>query len=57
MAEKNPSCMCGCGKKTKGGKFLPGHDAKLRGKLIRGDIKGNSAQWSFFRSHGWKKPK
>lgn len=25
-----PICACGCGKSTKGGKFLPGHDSKLR---------------------------
>jgi hypothetical protein len=23
-------CLCGCGEKTKGGKFCPGHDQKLR---------------------------
>jgi hypothetical protein len=26
-------CECGCGGETKGGKFLPGHDQKLRSKL------------------------
>ena len=25
-----PLCACGCGQPTKGGTFLPGHDAKLR---------------------------
>ena len=25
-------CGCGCKKKTKGGTFLPGHDAKLKAK-------------------------
>ncbi len=28
-----PDCACGCGEQTKGGKFLPGHDQKLRKKL------------------------
>jgi len=28
-------CVCGCGEQTKGGRFVPGHDAKMRGKLIR----------------------
>lgn len=23
-------CLCGCGEKTKGGTFCPGHDQKLR---------------------------
>lgn len=27
-------CMCGCGETTKGGKFLPGHDAKLKSQLL-----------------------
>jgi hypothetical protein len=35
-------CMCSCGGKTKGGAFLPGHDAKLRSDLVaqirKGDI-------------------
>lgn len=26
-------CMCGCGELTKGGKFCPGHDQKLRQKM------------------------
>lgn len=28
----NP-CACGCGQATKGGRFLPGHDAKLRATI------------------------
>lgn len=31
MAER--ICDCGCGGKTKGGKFLPGHDQKLRSAI------------------------
>lgn len=26
-------CMCGCGDETKGGKFRPGHDQKLRAAI------------------------
>jgi len=26
-------CACGCGQLTRGGTFLPGHDAKLRAKI------------------------
>jgi hypothetical protein len=28
-----PECACGCGQQTKGGTFLPGHDAKLRARI------------------------
>jgi hypothetical protein len=46
-------CLCGCGGHTKGGRFLPGHDARLRGKLIGKEIKGTSAQRAWFkRAHG-----
>lgn len=32
-----PFCACGCGKRTKGGTFLQGHDQRLRGMLKRGE--------------------
>ena len=50
-----PMCLCGCGQRTKGGRFKPGHDAKLHGKLADGTIKGNKEQWKVFRANGWKK--
>jgi hypothetical protein len=28
-------CTCGCGDTTKGGRFLPGHDQKLRAEIER----------------------
>jgi hypothetical protein len=28
-----PICACGCGEETKGGKFLQGHEQKLRKQL------------------------
>ena len=28
-------CLCSCGGITKGGRFLPGHDARLHGELKR----------------------
>ncbi len=31
---KPKPCLCGCGDMTKGGKFLPGHDAKLYGAIV-----------------------
>lgn len=35
-----PICACGCKDSTKGGKFLPGHDAKLRAAIEKsvGDL-------------------
>lgn len=27
------TCICGCGEETKGGKFRPGHDQKLRAAI------------------------
>lgn len=30
-----PSCQCQCGRWTRGGRFLPGHDARLKGVLLR----------------------
>ncbi len=29
------SCLCGCGEATRGGRFRPGHDARLHGELKR----------------------
>jgi hypothetical protein len=29
------SCECGCGGQTRGGRFLPGHDARLYGRIKR----------------------
>lgn len=28
-------CACGCGNMTKGGRFVPGHDARLHGWALR----------------------
>ena len=28
-------CACGCGNQTKGGRFIPGHDARLHGWALR----------------------
>lgn len=30
-----PTCGCGCGNRTKGGRYIPGHDAKHKGNLMR----------------------
>jgi hypothetical protein len=50
---ESPICLCGCGSRTKGGVFRPGHDARLRGKLLRKEIRGTSAQRVWFKkAHG-----
>lgn len=47
-------CLCGCGKLVKN-TFAQGHDARLRGMLLRGEIKNPSAeQKAFAKSHGVK---
>lgn len=28
-------CACGCNEMTKGGEFLPGHDVRLLGAIVR----------------------
>lgn len=28
-------CLCGCGEQTKGGRFIPGHDARLKGQIVK----------------------
>lgn len=43
-AKEMPDCGCGCGGKTKGGKFLPGHDMKLKSALITSIKEGKAAE-------------
>jgi len=47
-------CLCGCGKLVKN-TFAQGHDARLKGMLLRGEVKNPSAeQKAFAKSHGVK---
>lgn len=34
-AAEPKACGCGCGEMTRGGDFLPGHDARFRGRLLK----------------------
>lgn len=43
-------CICGCGEKTKGGKFCPGHDQKLR-KAIEDAVGGLESLRSLVEAH------
>jgi hypothetical protein len=39
MAKREPqSCGCGCGGMTKGGRFLPGHDARMHGQAKKDNM-------------------
>lgn len=47
-------CLCGCGKAVKYS-FAQGHDAKLKGMLLRGEVKSPTAdQKAFAKDHGVK---
>jgi len=42
-AKVMPFCLCGCGEQTSGGKFKPGHDAKLKSRLVNEYRDGDEA--------------
>lgn len=51
-------CACGCGQKTRGGEFLPGHDAKLKSQLVA-KIQGGTpnekrSARAVLRRRGWE---
>lgn len=51
---KEPAkCECGCGKLTKGGHFLPGHDARLKSRLKKSAADGNEAAKAELRKRRW----
>jgi hypothetical protein len=40
---KDPrDCLCGCGMQTKGGRFIPGHDARFHGRIRKLEAAGLS---------------
>jgi len=43
QTKEAPVCLCGCGATTKGGRFRPGHDARLKSDL-RAKASGNGRQ-------------
>lgn len=53
---KESRCMCGCGGWTKS-KFVPGHDARLKGILMRAEADGgmNAKQKALVADLGWEK--
>src|SRR6266446_7613258 len=50
---KAPECLCGCGGRTKGGRFLPGHDAKLKKALIAEARAGKKRARNKLEKLGW----
>lgn len=47
-------CHCGCGSSVKR-RFLPGHDAKLKGRLVREARSGSDAAKQQLEEYGWTK--
>lgn len=52
---KLPECLCGCGGRTKGGRFLPGHDAKLKKALVADARAGKKRAVNKLEKLGWSK--
>ena len=50
-----PQCECGCDGTTKGGRFLPGHDAKLKKHLIGLALSGKKRAANRLEQLGWIK--
>ena len=50
-----PECECGCGGTTKGGRFLPRHDAKLKKVLIQDALAGGKRAANKLEKLGWTK--
>jgi hypothetical protein len=52
---KLPECLCECGGRTKGGRFLPGHDAKLKKALVADALAGKKRARNKLEKLGWSK--
>ncbi len=53
--DKFPLCQCGCGEPTKGGRFKPGHDAKLKRDLLLKANAGGKRAIKKLEQLGWSK--
>ena len=53
--QTNPSCHCGCGGTTKGGRYLPGHDAKHKKELVEAALGGSKRAANKLAKLGWSK--
>jgi hypothetical protein len=52
---KHPLCQCGCEETTKGGRYLPGHDAKHKSALVAAALGGSKRATTKLEQLGWKK--
>lgn len=50
-----PVCLCGCDGTTKGGRYLPGHDAKHKSALITDALAGGKRAEKKLEAFGWTK--
>lgn len=50
-----PGCDCGCGSTTRGGRYLPGHDAKHKKQLIDDALAGSKRAEAKLEKLGWTK--
>lgn len=48
-------CVCGCAGQTKGGKFQPGHDAKLKSALKKAIVEGDATAYERMVELGWER--
>lgn len=57
--DEAPYCLCECGVKTKGGTFVPGHDARYKSQLIAiamgDDEEAAAAAQATLEQRGWTK--
>src|ERR1700742_5217582 len=53
--KETPQCECGCGETTNGGRFRPGHDAKLKSQLIKEALGGSKRAATKLEALGWTK--
>jgi hypothetical protein len=51
----SPKCECGCEATTKGGRFRPGHDARLKSALVNEALGGSKRAVTKLEKLGWKK--
>jgi hypothetical protein len=56
--KKHPTkflCHCDCGGTTKGGRYLPGHDAKHKAALVKAALLGGKRAANKLERLGWTK--
>ena len=53
MTVRARDCECGCGGTTRGGRFIPGHDAKLKSRLLKDMANGDTAAMEELERRGW----